>query len=47
MKKMFSFQTFESEQAARDYVKARRLRKYSLHYNEAWKCWTVAHNIYI
>ena len=46
-KKFFKIERFKTEEEAREYVKKRRLRKYSLGYSENLKCFVVAHNIYL
>lgn len=47
MKKIFAIERFNTEEEAKQYVKQRRLRKYSLGYSENLKCYIVAHNIYL
>jgi hypothetical protein len=45
MKKRFNFQSFKTEEEAKQYVKNRRLRSYTLGYSEYWKCYIVTHYI--
>lgn len=47
MKSRFNFQTFTTEEAAKQYVKQRRIRKYTIGYSEYWKCYIVTHNTYL
>ena len=46
-KKLFAIERFKTEEEAKEYVKKRRLKKYSLGYSENLKCYVVARNIYI
>jgi thymidine kinase len=42
MHKKFEFETFETEDAAKDWIKKSKKRKYVCSYSEYWKCWIVS-----
>lgn len=42
-KQLMSYHFFNAEQEAREYIKARRWRKYTISSNESGTCWTVYH----
>lgn len=44
MKTKRTFQTYPSEAAARADMKARRKRKFFIHYAGYWKCWVCWFN---
>lgn len=44
--KNFTFNCFDSEEEAKDYIKKRRLRKYTLGYSYYWKCYILSYYIY-
>ena len=45
-KKIFTFDTFKTEEEAKVYIKNKRLRNYTLGFSEYWKCYILTHNIY-
>ena len=42
-KMLFSYHHFNTEKEAREYIAARRWRKYTISSNAAGDCWTVYH----
>jgi hypothetical protein len=42
MHKKFEFETFETEDAAKDWIKKSKKRKYVCSYSDYWKCWIVS-----
>jgi hypothetical protein len=42
MHKKLDFETFTTEDAAKDWLKKSNKRKYVLSYSDYWKCWIVS-----